>query len=942
MTIAPDVSVQALAWLVAGLALVGGLRLAAPDHSGDVWARSVWLTFWFLVAPTGVLYALAAENSRIANWIAWIPASLCLAIPMLAWAGIALACRLLPPADQRSRWLAGSASFSTDRWWVALTVAPLLPIVLFGWSRLSTNADAYPTLVWATCVTFLLSALGVASSSPHAGQIAIRTESDDVSVAAAPQRRDDEWPALMKHAGISLDSFAEWPGGPARSQPTAPSAAVAAWARKLEAAGARGVPLSFVQLAQDLFASHTSDEPAGLLMAPDGAGQAEIVALIASEIAIRRGGVTLVVTAQPAPAVARQIGRWLDGLGGVGQRGVLLLEGDTTPATLQAAAVWVTDVATLSEDLLERLRVSADIASSIDLVVWWGLHECSGTRAAEAWAVSRRLHRLLDTYRSSAVAVLALVRAATHRDDEQLELFLANLLPTNFPKAAPRRVEWPATLGRPIRLHWFKNDEAFRSSSTLPARLQEPLMTTTAASVGTHWQTWAEREPEIPDADWETLLESTSNGAMVRHHLPGGADLADACVRRFEDQDATSLAGALGLIGRASPHAGVVHCVLLSNANPYLAYMSETLRTTGRARRGRRLLSARGHPRIARRHLLRALRERSDTRQGLAAQFKWDGVLTEAVVQELQQQALIDKRPVRFLTSEGTLARDFEYFNRMAQPALDPHAQILTLRDETRDDATGLLRRVAVERASIEAYPRAVFIAQGRRYRIREYRHLDQPLRQGWLACEPEGRYVRTRRIRLPHLSNFAPSGRPVAVQGSTGLISRQLCRIDYEEDVGGVLESDVTGTNRTIDLEPLSSRRFTTTGLALNLDATAGGSALATIAAALRHVLPVYVAVEPDALDVLAASDATLGPSVSGGRVILFELFAGGVGLIDALAEDDGLLRFLLSETRLWLEWMKREDASALARSPVTESVRGSVPISLGPAIELLASFDR
>ena len=103
---------------------------------------------------------------------------------------------------------------------------------------------------------------------------------------------------------------------------------------------------------------------------------------------------------------------------------------------------------------------------------------------------------------------------------------------------------------------------------------------------------------------------------------------------------------------------------------------------------------------------------------------------------------------------------------------------------------------------------------------------------------------------------------------------------------------------------EPITGLSFPTKGLMLRFldeDIAERPAALHSIAQALGQVLAVHVGVEADAVSVIAAERLKLGRRRESGLVIL-DLYPHGIGLIDALNDDDALLRRLLEHTRDWL----------------------------------------
>lgn len=96
------------------------------------------------------------------------------------------------------------------------------------------------------------------------------------------------------------------------------------------------------------------------------------------------------------------------------------------------ALLWVTDAEFLSDRLLPSTLKDPSWVRHIGLVVWWQLQDYTGVMAANLWAITRRLHRLLRTRGRHDVRTLALLRNVLHAD-AQLGNFVRRLLPHPLP-----------------------------------------------------------------------------------------------------------------------------------------------------------------------------------------------------------------------------------------------------------------------------------------------------------------------------------------------------------------------------------------------------------------------------------------------------------------------------------------------------------------------------
>ena len=108
----------------------------------------------------------------------------------------------------------------------------------------------------------------------------------------------------------------------------------------------------------------------------------------------------------------------------------------------------------------------------------------------------------------------------------------------------------------------------------------------------------------------------------------------------------------------------------------------------------------------------------------------------------------------------------------------------------------------------------------------------------------------------------------------------------------------------------------------------TPSREALEALGLALHHVLPVHLGVEDDALEVVAL----LGAPLWGFAIV--DLYPGGFGLADALAEDNALPLRLLQWTR---DWLREPGAgAALLASPLALATLAERP-DPAAAVELL-----
>jgi hypothetical protein len=617
-----------------------------------------------------------------------------------------------------------------------------------------------------------------------------------------------------------------------------------------------------------------------VVLGPDSCGQEEVTALVATELSRRHGEATLVVTSSPDAALSRRLSSWLEKLGGENPIHLADLSGDTEPD--MSGDLLVVDAETLSDFVLDQLRsalqqeesaeTSGQSIGRVGLVVWWNAHEFSGVLAAHVWAVSRRLERLLKSRRGPAARAIVYARPPADRDGSFLG-FLEHLLP--YPLKAENTFQIPAEFARKTNL--------YRLVSESPAAVAEAA----EKSVLTGW-------PTLPHPPAESAPEAAARILDLR---PPEV----LAVRQMTCRGA-----------RSAPPNLDNNVAVAKSDNPYVNFL--VARYGNQPERGAsvNLVSAEGHPELVRRHLLVALREVPDTLTGLRATFRWEEAMLRNTLQRLSAENRLSRVPVRFLDSNGRLQRDSRYANQ--NPGLDAIRSFRTigqtrpveLRDPNVRDR--LLLLVDPERLPVEAYPRKVIESQGRLYRVQAWPQ-DSPSR---IDCLPEETQIRTWRFSMPRVSSIQKSGEALIFRG----VSRYTARVQYHEDVNGVLERHPGGAFHTIGIGRVRTS-FRTEAVILEFTDMLMPDQLVGAAAALRHVLPVHLAVEEDAMEVV--------PIMEGNRqgLALVDLYPGGIGVVSAIHKTVWLVPMLFDQVALWLSSIN-DDAgvAALGRSPLVRTM--------------------
>src|SRR5262249_31107509 len=120
-------------------------------------------------------------------------------------------------------------------------------------------------------------------------------------------------------------------------------------------------------------------------------------------------------------------------------------------AELATGDVWIVDAETLSDRVLEDLSANHALIDRIGLLVWWDVHSYTGVLAANVWAISRRLQRMLQAWGRSETRVLAFARPTRH-GNAQLRRFIRFMLGYEFDQPG-NYIEIPSPFARNLFLH---------------------------------------------------------------------------------------------------------------------------------------------------------------------------------------------------------------------------------------------------------------------------------------------------------------------------------------------------------------------------------------------------------------------------------------------------------------------------------------------------------
>jgi len=266
------------------------------------------------------------------------------------------------------------------------------------------------------------------------------------------------------------------------------------------------------------------------------------------------------------------------------------------------------------------------------------------------------------------------------------------------------------------------------------------------------------------------------------------------------------------------------------------------------------------------------------------------------------------------------------------------------------------------ERLTIRAYPQRTFVHAGRRYRVGLWSSVGAVVDAQEGEGEGLGRGIPCRREQAPVLTWRIFNPRPTSILAVPGRqriaysdlpLARTLVTLDYQEDISGYLEylrDPVTGAwsrGQGGTYNPIASLPMATRGLFLEIESERlrdFPTGLNSLAQALRHSLPVHVGVEEDDIAIVACEGRELAGRVAWG-ILFVDLYPGGIGVTEAIEEDQGLMEQVLAQTRAWLiacPCASDEGCPQCLRSPLASSHGGLAvrPPSRAEALGILGAI--
>ncbi len=858
-----------------------------------------WLPPWELKVPSPL--APDGQPLQHAHWWA-------LALPFAVWL-IAILIRLAVPTRERQpgqprpgAWLAGSAGFSGSRRWALYALAPPLVLLLLWTANAIGEGPAQErAALWGTLATVAVTLIAIAFSRGQAAP----APADTARPAPGPALED--WVGAMRRRGFAVRTLCrlEPSGDPAQPQDPAARALLDQW----PLLRARQVAPELIEAVADLLATGDVRRRGldRLVLAPDDCGQTEALAVAIRLAHLRLETVTLVVVPRDPQRLAERLAPWLPGPDALAlPRANLSVD--------PAAMAWILDAGTLS-DRLADLSDRPLLMSRIGLTVWCDLDAYSGVLAANVWAVSHRLHRLLKRKGRKETRSIAFARYRPSHEANSAA-FLSQLLPYDY--GPQDRVVVERRRRHPIQIHLLEPTAELRPDDQAhPDRWDLSLVAArTSAEAG--WPTCFEPPAALDLIHAGDYMQQRVQGRPLSQLLLPGHAEAGARILEARAAEILSLGNLLSQGGRCLERLPEHQVgLLMPPGQPYVRHLLMALqKDPGRFfALARRLIPGVPQPAIVRRHLLLALREMEAVAQGLLNTFQWRDSILDPVLEELANRHQISRRDVRFLDRDHRLKVDTGYKSSVAEYRPGPldtvGDRLISIVEREAGESEELLLRIDPERATVAAYPRRIFRRFGRTYRINLWPTADahEIERRGVLYCTRTDDPALTWPIAEPRLRRTELASGQTEAYFDREALNKAVIQTHYEEEVSGIVElrRDTDGTWRQNEIqwgEPIASLSFPTKGLMLRFlpeDVEDRPAALHSIAQALAQVLCVHVGVEEDAVRVVAAEGLKVGRRREWGLAIL-DLYPHGIGLVDALNDDDALLRRMLEHTRDWL----------------------------------------
>ena len=819
--------------------------------------------------------------------------------PIFLWVGILLAASSKVP-EAYSKSLGGDLGYFLDRRWGIGLAVPLIVGLLVALYSIGGGIEAYPGAIWSYGVIMVVSIVGTLASIRSVSRVnsMMVTEAE----SGAFKSRID-WPEAMQQMGVHVERVVSFSSTQTFSN----------FGTKQNQINAEAILPQQMRLGlNSLLGLEGEVERDVIIFGPDECGQVEVIAQAAEAIFRRSSSATLVVVPDSKHELANQLRQLLP-----------LPEACSdvdTSVIVPQSYVWIISAAALSQRMREIVREGR---YRVGLIVWWALHQYSGVLAANISPLSRRVERLLEDA-GGDVLTLAFMRR-TRQAGAVDTTFLDRLLPNTFEETSVFSV--PALQHRDIEVYLHKSHgEAFPPGSDFSPVDRYPLLVTTFFSLKAGWLSTLRLGFSTAGNSWKVIkgLLSAEEKAILR----SSPNLAEVSHLDLDENDVLELPDIIGQGSRLlcsgeppTPH----YVVLMSPLNPYVEYILSIMNADIDSLPPRHRVRLSSNE-VDMRHIRLALSEREDTGVELSRRFNYQDELIDSMLKSLESRDKLQFEEVRFLDKTGTadrktIVRDQRYRSREAEGPLERRPLEVLSDDAVRivsiDDAHAPPKLlVDKERLTVLAYPGRVFWSDENRYRINNWVDADEVIARGRIGCvRINDEHVRTMRISRGTISGL----RQVEATRQTADLMTSIIELEYYSTLYGVLsitQDPKKGSltpRRTISQEVIDSPSFRTKALLLEapfvekkVNCIPG---LASLAFALKHVLPVHLAIEESAVDVVVVNDDVRQGTDRRRAVGLafVDAYPGSLGVGEALG--GAVLHELLISTYRWLETCACDD---------------------------------